>query len=427
MSGLSGSACQVAIIGAGPYGLAAAAHLRAAGVETHVLGEAMSFWERQMPAGMVLRSSWEASNISDPAGAWSLDRYPAADTFRPLPQIPLPDFVRYGQWFQAEVVPDLDRRQVTRVEAAGRGFQLTLDDGDALQARRVVVATGLSAFVRRPPQFDGLPPALASHAADQTDLGQFAGRRVVVVGSGQSALESAALLHEAGAAVEVIARKPRVYWLGHLNNLRRYTPYRRAIGAGLIKRALHAPSDVGPPGLNWITELPDLFRCFPHELQRRIAVRSLRPVGAGWLQARLAGVPLTTGRAIVSARPAGEQLDLALDDGTARRVDHVLLATGYRVDVTKYPFLSAELARSVRHTDGLPRLTAGFESSVHGLYFVGAVAVESFGPLMRFVAGTKYAARALARGITREPAYRAAPSQPHGQEPALRLENEGRS
>ncbi|HEX5503693.1 MAG TPA: FAD-dependent oxidoreductase [Thermomicrobiales bacterium] len=418
----------MAVIGAGPYGLAAAAHLRAAGVETHVLGEAMTFWEHQMPAGMVLRSSWEASNIADPAGDWSLDQYPAADDFRPLPQIPLTDFVRYGQWFQRQAVPDLDRRRVTRVDTTGRGFRLALDDGDALEARRVVVATGLAAFPWRPPQFGGLSPDLVSHAVEQRDLGRFAGRRVAVVGGGQSALESAALLHEAGAEVEVLTRAPRHYWLGHLNSLRRYESYRRSIGFGLVRRLLHSPGDVGPPGLNWITELPDLFRLFPYATQRQIARRALRPAGAGWLQPRLAGVPLTVGRTVVTARAADGRLHLALDDGSEREVDHALLATGYRVAVAAYPFLPPELVRLVRQRNGHPLLNAGFESAIPGLHFVGAAAAESFGPLMRFVAGTKYAARALARGVVGEPAAQVAPSRPlGGQEPALRLENEGRS
>jgi hypothetical protein len=57
------------------------------------------------------------------------------------------------------------------------------------------------------------------------------------------------------------------------------------------------------------------------------------------------------------------------------------------------------LVRSLRLVDGYPVLTAGFEASLPGLHFVGASAARSFGPLMRFVAGTGYAARALTRGI----------------------------
>jgi hypothetical protein len=94
-------------------------------------------------------------------------------------------------------------------------------------------------------------------------------------------------------------------------------------------------------------------------------------------------------------------LHLRLNDNTAREVDHVLLGTGYRVDVSQYPFLSSELVQSVRQTDGFPHLGPGLESSVNGLHFLGAPAGWSFGPLMYFVAGTEFAAGELAKGIAK--------------------------
>src|SRR5215468_2416670 len=99
---------QVVIVGAGPYGLSAAAHLRAAGVETRVFGEAMEFWSKQMPEGMMVRSVWEASHISDPRGALTLDAYVKEKGLRLPRPMPLSDFIRYGRWFQQQVVPDLD-------------------------------------------------------------------------------------------------------------------------------------------------------------------------------------------------------------------------------------------------------------------------------------------------------------------------------
>src|SRR5690348_9384231 len=108
--------CRVAIIGAGPYGLAAAAHLRAANVETHVFGQPMCFWEQQMPAGMFLRSPVSASHISDPGDDFTLDRYSETEQTPLSKPIPLRRFVEYGRWFQSNVVPDLDRRRVERVE-----------------------------------------------------------------------------------------------------------------------------------------------------------------------------------------------------------------------------------------------------------------------------------------------------------------------
>lgn len=385
------SACQVAIIGSGPYGLAAAAHLRSAGVEIQVFGEAMEFWQRQMPAGMCLRSSWEASHIADPRRALTLDAYQAAHGLALSTPLPLGDFVAYGQWFQRQAVPDLDRRRVARVESAPAGFLLLLEDGESLRAHRVVIAAGIAPFASRPALFAALPPSLASHSSAHSDLGRFAGQQVIVVGGGQSAIESAVLLREGGAEVEVIARAPRIRWLRRSAWLHRRS--------GPLRHLLYPPTDVGPPGLNQLVARPDLFKRLPRQLQRRIAYRSIRPAASGWLLPRAGGVRLTTGRALVGATRAGQRLWLALDDGTRRCADHALLATGYCVDISRYAFLAPELVASVRRVDGYPQLADGFESSVPGLHFLGAAAAESFGPLMRFVSGTEYAARALTRGV----------------------------
>ena len=387
--------CQVAIVGPGPYGLAAAAHLRSANVDVRVFGKAMEFWDRQMPAGMLLRSYWEGSHISDPQGDLTLDEYQRARGI----QLPRPvrrnDFVDYGQWFQRRAVPDLDGRRVKRIEAASSCFRMILEDGESVRARRVVVATGIASFVRRPRLFNDVSPELASHSSEHRDLGRFAGQRVVVVGGGQSALESAALLHESGAAVEVIVRAPVIHWLRYGTRLHTWLHNQ----GNPLRRILYPPSDVGPPGINWIVDTPDLFRRLPFVLHSRIARRAIRPAGAGWLKPRMSGIRITTGRVILSANLVDRQVGLRLDDGTERRVDHVLLATGFQVDLSRCAFLPRDLLRSVRLVDGYPELTKGFEASLPGLHFVGASAARSFGPLMRFVAGTGYAARALTRCI----------------------------
>jgi FAD-dependent urate hydroxylase len=386
------TACQVAIIGAGPFGLSAAAHLRAAGAEVRIFGEPMGFWERHMPIGMLLRSSPGACHISDPHRTLTLTRYQASSGLQPSVPVPLDRFIEYGRWFQIQVAPDLDRRRVERLERSLKGLRLVLEDGESFQAQRVVVAAGIAPFARCPPQFDALPSALASHSLEHRDLRRFAGRRLVVVGGGQSALESAALLHEAGADVEVITRASRIHWLDQ------YCRWLKS-RANPLRPLLYPPTDVGPPGLNWIVALPVLFRQFPGALQRRIAYRSIRPAGAGWLLPRFGGVQVTTGCSIRAATPIGSQLRLSLDDGSERRVDHALLATGYRVDLSRYSFLAPDLVHSLCLIDGYPRLSAGFESSLPGLHFLGAPAAQTFGPLCRFVVGTGYTSHALTRHI----------------------------
>ncbi|MCU1239283.1 MAG: hypothetical protein JWO71_9 [Candidatus Acidoferrum typicum] len=393
---------QVAIVGAGPSGLAAAAHLRSANVDLRVFGKVMEFWERHMPAGMLLRSYWEACHISDPNGDLTLDRYERARGV----QLPRPvrrdDFINYGQWFQREAVPDVDGRRVTRIEAASKCFRVMLEDGESVWAQRVVIATGVGSFAWRPRQFNAVPRTLASHSSDHCDLGRFAGLRVVVVGGGQSALESAALLHESGAAVEVIVRAPGVHWLRYGTRLHTWLHNQ----ANPLRWILYPPSNsnIGPPGVNWIVDTPDLFRRLPFAVHSRIKRRAIRPAGSGWLPPRMNGVRITTGRVIMSASPVGQQVRLRLDDGTERCVDHIFLATGYHFDISRCTFLAPNLVRSLRLIDGYPELTAGFEASLPGLHFLGAFAVGTFGPLMSHVAGTKYAASALTRCILEQPA-----------------------
>ena len=388
--------CQVAVIGAGPYGLAAAAHLRSAGVETCIFGESMEFWRKHMPIGMLLRSKWEASYISAPDNALTLDEYELARGMRLPRPVTLADFVEYGQWFQRQVAPDLDTRRVMRVERSSKGFRLLLEDGDQVDAYRVIVATGIGSFAYRPPAFSGLPPTLASHSSDHYDLRIFADRRVLVVGGGQSAIESAALLRESGADVELVMRGGQVRWLtgdvwwkSELNPLK-----------GLMYPH-HPVTDVGPPFLSHIIARPYLFKRLPLLWQQKAAYRSIRPAGARWLVPRVQRLRITTGRSVLSAKANQNHVGVMLNDGTERNVDHVLLATGYRVDICRHSFLAQELRALLASVDGYPELGRGFESSVPGLYFIGAPAAWSFGPLMRFVAGTPYTSRNLVHAILR--------------------------
>jgi hypothetical protein len=380
---------DVAVIGAGPYGLAAAAHLRRAGVDVRVLGQPMSFWQ-SMPAGLLLRSNWTATCIAEHQGELSLDSFCAATRARFDRPVPLDRFIDYGMWVQQQVAPDVDRRLVQLLEAGPGGFRLTLAGGAVLSARRVVVAAGIEPFARRPAVAAGLPSGLASHTGDHRDLRRFRGARVLVVGGGQSALEYAALLHESGAHAEVAVRREQLHWL-HGGK------YQRMLGR--YARLVYAPTDVGPLGLSRLVAVPDLFRRLPRGAQDPLAHRSIRPAGAAWLPPRLADVPIRLGRTVAAAAPRDGQLHLTFADGDTQTVDHLLFGTGYQVDIARYPFLAATLTARIRRAGGYPVLGPGMESSVPGLHFVGAPAAWSFGPIMRFVSGGWYSGRALARTI----------------------------
>ena len=386
-----GADLEVAVIGAGPHGLSAAVHLRRAGVAARVFGDAMSFW-RGMPEGMKLRSNLRATNMIEPSGELSLDRFAEATGRAVEHPVPLEWFIDYGLWVAQNAAPDLDPRAVERVQRGPGGFTLALAGGELVTARRVVVACGIADFERIPPEFADLPAELVSHTARHSDLSRFAGERVLVIGGGQSALECAALMRERGAGdVEVVVRGAEVVWLrGHavIHRLGRLGPI------------VYAPTDVGPLWYSRLVSQPDAFRLLPRSAQDRIAARSIRPACAHFVRVRLGPIRLTTGTEVAHAEAHGDQVRVSLSDGSTRVVDHVMLGTGYEVDIARYRFIDERLLGDVRRVRGYPVLGRGLETSVPGLHIVGAPAAWSFGPIMRFVSGSWYAGSAVARVVS---------------------------
>lgn len=385
------NACDVAIIGAGPYGLSSAAHLSAAGVDVRIFGEPMEFWANGMPAGMLLRSPREASTISDPQSAFTLEAYEEVSHTKPVKRVAWETFVSYGKWFGENLGVKTDTRNVIEVQRDGHGFSLKLSDGEVCTCRRLIVAAGISPFRKSPREFSELPPSRASHCYEGRKFGDL-GKRVAVIGAGQSALESAAILREAGVEVEVIARIRVLRWIGM---------HKRLHQLGVISKVLYSKHDVGPIGISRLVAYPNLLYHFPMGTKDRIRTRAVRSAGAPWLIPRLDGVKISTGRSIRSAEEIDGEVKLVLDDGSERRVDHVLMGTGYRVDIARYGFLPPELVKEVRQLDGYPDLQDGFTTSVPGLHFVGATAARKFGPLTYFVTGTEWSSKALTSWICR--------------------------
>ena len=384
--------CDVAIIGAGPYGLSAGVHLKAKGMAVRVFGEPMEFWAKKMPEGMLLRSPRVASNLSDPNRAFTLEAYETASKREPCAPLPLDTFVDYGRWFRLQLGSDLDPRAVLRVDRDLPGFRLTLQDGQEIRSTSVVIAAGIGPFKRKPPVFQNLCPRQVTHCYEGREVRKFAGKRVAVIGAGQSALETAALLHEANAQTEIIARRSQLRWIGSHPWLHRMGP---------VSSLLYSSHDVGPVGISRLVAYPNLVYHVPLKLRDRIRTRAVRSAGSRWLPERLASVKITTGCSVSKASARGDEISLKLDDGSERQVDHVVLGTGYQVDISRYEFLPQNLTRDIEQFDGYPKLTSGFRSSVRKLHFIGATAARSFGPLLYFVAGTEFASRELSSHLSR--------------------------
>ena len=380
---------DVAVIGAGPYGLAATAFLRHQGTATHTFGEVMGSWRHQMPRGMILRSKERASSIAHPVPGHTITSWARAHDI-PLDNPASRDhFLAYGDWIAERIVPDLDQRRVEQVVREGSGFSVHLDDGDRLHAERVVMAVGLLNMERSVPELANLPEGSVSHVAHHEDLSPFVGKRVLVLGLGQSALENAAILADLGVDVSVTARAKAPHWLG---------PHRA--GTPTFRQKWRVPpTDVGGRATGWIAAAPETYRRLPARAQLEVRKRCLFPAGSHNLRVRLENVPFHLGSGIRAAEFTGGEIVVTLQDGSTLKADHIMAGSGYDYDVARYDLLDKELLGEVELLDGFPKLGKGFESSARGLHFLGAPAVRSFGPVNRFVTGTWYAGPEIARRI----------------------------
>lgn len=386
------SKVAVAIIGAGPYGLSIAAHLDAARIEHRIFGIPMGTWRSAMPKGMFLKSEVSASSLSDPKGVRTLERYhaetalPAIENERP---VPLDRFIDYGLSFQRRLVPAVEETLVVALRERGAAFEIQLASGERVVAQRVILAVGTPYFKHVPSPLASLPRELASHSADHAELASLGGRDVVVVGAGQSALETAALLHESGASVTLVARTAHLRWNG--------PPQRDRT---IVQRLRRPDNGLGPGWHQWFYAYhQELFQYLPEDLRIRIVKTALGPAGAWWLKDRFVDrVDVLCGHVVCDARPKGGRVFLTLAHaGRIREIcaDHVIAGTGYKVDVRAIPFLDAGLLQRIELVGTMPALSRTFESSVAGLHFVGLASATRFGPSMRFVLGAAYTARRI--------------------------------
>jgi thioredoxin reductase len=391
---------DVAIIGAGPYGLSIAAHLREAGIEHRIFGEPMDFWQQHMPPGMKLKSDGSSSDLSDPERRLTLAAFCRERGFDHHPRlrpVPIETFIAYGREFQARFAPQAEAKRLVTIADDERGHRLEFEQGEGVIARRVIVATGILPYVNIPSELTHLPSALASHSSEYGPLDRLAGREVVIVGGGASALDLAALLDERGAAVTVVARTAQVEL---------HSPPRAETG-GWLEELRYPSSKIGGGWLlRFCDDGPQLIHLLPERVRLELVRKVLGPSGGWFVRDRVLGrLPLKYGREIERAEVKGARVVLhtVARDGTreATECDHLLMATGYRVNLDRLTVLTDNLRARLRTVEKTPVLSANFETSVRGLYFAGTASANSFGPVMRFACGAVHPARRLARHLPR--------------------------
>jgi len=398
-----GSITSVAIIGAGPYGLSLAAHLNASGVETRIFGSPMQTWLTQMPQGMHLKSEGFASTLYDPKRSFTLGRYcqemniPYRDLGIP---IPLETFSAYGLEFQRRLVPNLENEEVISLDRSGSHFQIGLASGATATARRVVVAVGISHFQYLPPVLAALPEEYMSHSSERTQFGEFRNRQVTIIGGGASAMDVAAALLDAGAEVQVVARKPII----------RFHEPPGPIPRPLKDRIRSPMTGIGPGWRSlFCTDAPLVFRMLPEEFRLKVVRKHLGPA-AGWVvkDKVLGRTAFHLSLNVEGAEIRGGKVELHLRAGDGGQkvmtTDHVIAATGYRVDLRRLAFLNATMLSAIRSVEHTPVLSSNFESSIPGLYFVGAASANTFGPVARFAYGAGFTSPRLSAYLERSAA-----------------------
>lgn len=399
---------RVCIIGAGPYGLAIAAHLRHVGVDFRIFGSPMRRWLTQMPKAMLLKSEGCASELPDPEGRFGLAQFCREDG-RPYAEYGTPlsreTFAKYVLSFQQKLVPQVEDVLVSAVSKTDAGFEICLSSGAKLRSTQVIVASGLDQMERVPEQLAQLPSELCSHSSAHYDLSKFKGKEVVVIGGGQSGLEAAALLKEEGASVTLVVRAPAIAWNGVPSLARR----------SLYQRMRRPRTQLGHGLQLWVYDnIPQFFHYLPRQVRISRVKAALGPAGGWWLKDRVIGqMPILLSHQLQAAEARNGGVVLQLTDQNQKSktliAEHVIAATGYRFNFQNLPFLDQSLKAQIKHEEQMPQLSSDFESSVPGLYFTGLASANSFGPVMRFLAGTSFTARRISSHIARGQRLQAAP------------------
>jgi cation diffusion facilitator CzcD-associated flavoprotein CzcO len=250
-----------------------------------------------------------------------------------------------------------------------------------------------------------LPADRVSHSADHRDFRGYEGKEIAVVGGGQSALETAALLRENGALPVVLVRSQSLFWNEYPSSS--LAPIKDERPPTLRERIPRPVATLGAGWRMWVyAELPMVVFALPAATRLRLVREVLGPAGAWWLRDRVEGhVTILLGHSVVGGKDDNGRVRLRVAAlGAAESeitVDNVIAATGYRVSLDRLSFLDPQLRKRLRDLQGAPILSSHFESSVPGLYFVGLAAANSFGPVMRFVCGAGFAGRRVTAHVAR--------------------------
>lgn len=379
---------ELLIIGAGPFGLALAAQASHLGIEHLMAGAPMEFWRKHMPRGMYLRSAcdWHL----DPQNIHTIERFleSRGQTPHDVEPLSLEFYLSYAEWFQQQKQITTLPSYICELHRAADGFIAYTPEGDTIHARNVAIAPGFRHFANVPDELKALlPEGRYVHTCQFSDFSDAGNRRYLIIGGRQSAFEWAALLLEAGAAQVFISH-------------RHDSPAFKTSDWSWVNPLVDAMAD----NPNWFRRLSQEEKEAVSQRQWAEGRLKLEP----WLEPRLAServkvLPRTEVVGAEIVEPSGE-LSIELSNGEEVRCDQVVLATGYKVDITRLPLLSSgNLLAELETRNGFPVLDDHFQTSIPGLFITSMPAMQDFGPFFGFTIAVRVSAKLICDAVVTSP------------------------
>ncbi len=382
---MDNNSIDLIIIGAGPFGLSAASFANFHQIDYLVIGKPMAFWKENIPENMYLRSGtdWHL----DPYGNYTIETFLKSRNKSPedVKPLPLTLFLDYAEWFQEQQNINVLDKLIVKLDylEGEKKYLITLKDGKEIKAINVLIAIGFKFFKKLPVYLTKkLPAGSFTHTCDVVKFEKFKDKSVLIIGGRQSAYEWAALIVEAGAKTVHISH-------------RHETPEFVESNWSWID-----------PIMDQMVDNPEWYRTLnekeQEEIERKFWIEDSQKLEP-WLLPRIdrENIKIWPLSNVVKCDEANSGLyKVHMDNGRRLEVDHIILATGYKVDINKIPFLSSgNILPKLNINEGFPDLDGYLQTGLPGLYMTSMIATKSFGRFFAYIASCRTSSQIVGNHI----------------------------
>lgn len=382
---MGNNSIDLIIIGAGPFGLSAASFANFHQIDYLVIGKPMAFWKENIPENMYLRSGtdWHL----DPYSNYTIEtflksRNKSIEDVKPLP---LTIFLDYAEWFQEQQNINVLDKLIVKLDylEGEKKYLITLKDAKEIKAKNVLIAIGFKFFKKLPVYLTKkLPAGSFTHTCDVVKFEKFKDKSVLIIGGRQSAYEWAALIVEAGAKTVHISHR-------------------------------HETPEFAESNWSWIDPImdqmvdnPEWYRTLnekeQEEIERKFWIEDSQKLEP-WLLTRIdrENIKIWPFSNVVKCDEVNSGLyKVHMDNGRSLEVDHIILATGYKVDINKVPFFSSgNILPKLNINEGFPDLDGYLQTNLPGLYMTSMIATKSFGRFFAYIASCRTSSQIVGNHI----------------------------